>query len=137
MDPAAAISNAQEVVAQANLPADLQPTAFAEVLRYLLAGGADGPAQAASPGTAGWSRVTNTETATPDGAPSTGTASTGTAPSTGPVVGTGPITPAVPGLPADPVQDTPSPQPASWSRVENKAEPQDPGSTPVEPPPGG
>lgn len=120
MDPATAISNAQEVVAQANLPADLQPPAFAEVLRYLLAGGAEGPAQAASPGTAGWSRVTNTETTSLDGAPSTGTG------------------PAAPGLPADPVQDTPSQQPASWSRVENKEEPTVDASTgTAEPPPSG
>lgn len=74
MDPATAINSAQNIIQKANLPPDLQQTAFAEVLRYFLAepdaspgtaqpaggpGQTAGSAPAAGP-TGGWSQVTNT-----------------------------------------------------------------------------
>ena len=67
MDPAVAIVNADKLVTQANLPPDLRKVAFAEVLRYFLAGGAAAPGSQA-PGTptgstttpqAGWNKVSN------------------------------------------------------------------------------
>ena len=109
MDPALAISNAQDVVAKANLSANLQEAAFAEVLRYFLAAGAPAPgspsagpgssSQPASPAGSGWSQVTNTTA--PQGPPAAGSASTG--------AGAGSTSPAPPASPASP----------GWSQVTN------------------
>ena len=99
MDPALAISNAKDVVTKANLPADLQPSAFAEVLRYFLAAGPGTSSQPAGPAGSGWSQVTNATA--PQGAPATGSATTGAG-----------ATSAGPG-------PTPSPASPGWSQVTN------------------
>jgi hypothetical protein len=64
MDPAAAISEAQAVVANAKLPPDLQQAAFAQVLGYLLATADTSPSTPATPSApeaGAWNQVTNTQ----------------------------------------------------------------------------
>jgi hypothetical protein len=104
MDPAAAISQAQAVVTNANLPADLQQAAFAQVLGYLLATADTSPSAPATPSApqAGtWNQVTNTQEAAPAVPPDTSpsTPATPSAPGTGTwnqVTNTQEAAPAVP-----------------------------------------